>query len=117
MRVEQVILRKAFVTVSHKILTDTHLMQGLDEQTLADWIGHWQNRPSNTKSSWVGVTRAVLQRSVLGPALLSLFITDLDDGHSVPAEVCRLHKTGRSGWYNRGLCCLPKRHQQAGEMG
>lgn len=35
------------------------------------WIGHWQNRPSNMKSNWVGVTRAVLQRYWIQPCSAS----------------------------------------------
>lgn len=78
----------------HKILTDTQLMQGLDEQA-GDWKLAEQAQQHKVQLDWV--MRAVLQRSVLGPTLLSLLINGLDDGHSVPAEVCRSHKTGRSG--------------------
>lgn len=51
MRVEQVILRKAFVTVSHKILTDTQLMQGLDEQTV-DWTLAEQAQQHKVQLGW-----------------------------------------------------------------
>lgn len=34
MRVEELILREAFVTVSREILTDTQLMWGLEEQAV-----------------------------------------------------------------------------------
>lgn len=51
MRVEQVILSKAFITVSRKILTNTQLMQGLDEQTV-DWTLAEQAQQHEVQLGW-----------------------------------------------------------------
>lgn len=108
MRVEQLILRKALVTVSHKMLTYTLLMEELDEQ-MVDW-NLVEQAQHHVQLGWV--TRGVLQRSVLGPAPISLCMNDLDDGHSVPAEFCRLQNWQE--WLIHQRVMLPSRGTSTG---
>lgn len=54
MREEQLILRKAFVTVSRKVLTDTRLLWGLEDPT-GDWKLTEQAQQHKVQWGWVTV--------------------------------------------------------------
>lgn len=60
-----------------------------------------------------------LQRSILGPILLNVFIIGLNDGwdEAHPQQICRWYKNRTGAWYTKWLNCCSAGCGEAGGLG
>lgn len=60
-----------------------------------------------------------LQRSILGPILLNVFINGLNDGwdEAHPQQICRWYKNRTGAWYTKWLNCCSGGCGEAGDLG